>query len=108
MATAVAASPPTARAEKMEPSKLERKIKWFRAFETNKSKELEESRIARQYYHDKQWTDTEVRRLRGRGQQDTTRNRISFCETCGEPPRIMLTRPNTRTIATAPIANGTR
>jgi hypothetical protein len=76
MALAVAASPPTARAEKMEPSKLDRKIKWFRAFEQNKSKELEEARIARQYYHDKQWTETERKRLKSRGQQDTTRNRI--------------------------------
>lgn len=76
MADAVAASPPTARAEKMEPSELQRKIKWFRAFETNKSKELEEARVARQYYHDKQWTDGEIERLRQRGQQATVRNRI--------------------------------
>lgn len=76
MADAVAASPPTARAEKMEPADLQRKIKWFRAFETNKSKELEEARVARQYYHDKQWTDGEIERLRKRGQQATVRNRI--------------------------------
>ena len=76
MATAVAASPPTARAEKMEPSQLERKIKWFRAFETNKTQELEEARVARQYYHDKQWTDGEIERLKARGQQATVRNRI--------------------------------
>lgn len=60
----------------MEPSELQRKIKWFRAFETNKSKELEEARVARQYYHDKQWTDGEIERLRQRGQQATVRNRI--------------------------------
>ena len=60
----------------MEPSELQRKIKWFRAFETNKTKELEEARVARQYYHDKQWTDGEIERLRQRGQQATVRNRI--------------------------------
>ena len=37
----------------------------------------------------------------------STRSRISRCEVSGEPPRIMLTRPNTSTIATAPIATGT-
>mgnify|MGYP000921766869 CR=1 FL=1 len=76
MADAVAASPPTARAEKKQPADLQRKIKWFRAFEQNKSKELEEARVARQYYHDKQWTDGEIERLRQRGQQATVRNRI--------------------------------
>src|ERR1700750_1453433 len=38
----------------------------------------------------------------------TTRRRISFCEVLPEPPRIMLTRPSRRTIATAPMAIGTR
>src|SRR5262249_9557577 len=38
----------------------------------------------------------------------STRSRISFCEVCGEPPRIILTRPSTRTTATAIIAIGTR
>lgn len=76
MADAPAALPPTARADKMEPADLQRKIKWFRAFEQNKSKELEEARVARQYYHDKQWTDGEIERLRQRGQQATVRNRI--------------------------------
>jgi hypothetical protein len=76
VAVSVAASPPTARAEKKEPDALQRKQKWFRAFEQNKSKELEEARIARQYYHDKQWTDTEIERLKSRGQQATVRNRI--------------------------------
>jgi hypothetical protein len=76
VATAVAASPPTARTEKQEGSTLDRKIKWFRAFEQNKTKELQEAQVSRQYYHDKQWTDTERQRLKARGQQDTTRNRI--------------------------------
>ena len=37
----------------------------------------------------------------------STRNRISLCEVLGEPPRIMLARPSSSTIATAPIAIGT-
>ena len=37
----------------------------------------------------------------------STRSRISFCERLGEPPRIMLTSPNTSTTATAMIAAGT-
>ena len=36
----------------------------------------------------------------------STRSRISFCDVLGEPPRIMLMRPSTSTIATAPIAIG--
>ena len=36
----------------------------------------------------------------------STRSRISFCEVLGEPPRIMLTRPSSSTMATAPIAMG--
>lgn len=55
---------------------LSRRQRWFRAFETNKRRELDEQRIARQYYHDKQWTDEEVLRLKKRGQQATVRNRI--------------------------------
>src|SRR5215510_581163 len=38
----------------------------------------------------------------------STRSRISFCDVCGEPPRIMLTRPKTKTMATAMTAIGTR
>src|SRR5262249_62430773 len=36
-----------------------------------------------------------------------TRNRINCCDRCGEPPRIILTRPSNNTTATAPIAIGT-
>ena len=36
-----------------------------------------------------------------------TRSRISFCEVLPEPPSIMLTRPSSSTIATAPMAIGT-
>lgn len=53
-----------------------RKHRWFRAWETNKDAENREARVARQYYHDKQWTDAEKAALRRRGQQDTVRNRI--------------------------------
>jgi hypothetical protein len=38
----------------------------------------------------------------------STRSRMSCCERLGEPPRIMLTRPSMRTMATATIAAGTR
>lgn len=55
---------------------LVRKRRWFNAFETNKRREMKEARESRQYYHDKQWTDDEVERLRKRGQQATVRNRI--------------------------------
>lgn len=75
MAQAVASNS-YAREEKREPDHLSRKQKWFRAYETNKQRELNEAREARQYYHDKQWTDSEVRRLRNRGQQATVRNRV--------------------------------
>ena len=36
----------------------------------------------------------------------STRARISFCDVFGEPPRIMLTRPSSRTNATAASATG--
>ena len=48
----------------------------LRAFETNKSREMAEQRVSRQYYHDRQWTDEEIKKLEGRGQQATVRNRI--------------------------------
>ena len=38
----------------------------------------------------------------------STRRRISFCEGCGEPPRIRLMEPNSNTTATTPTASGTR
>lgn len=57
-------------------SDLSRKKRWFRAWEDNKRDELIEQREARRYYHDKQWTDEEIARLKKRGQQPTVRNRI--------------------------------
>lgn len=59
-----------------EPADITRKQRWFRAYETNKAREMSEQRTARQYYHDRQWTDEEVERLKKRGQQATVRNRI--------------------------------
>ena len=34
-----------------------------------------------------------------------TRSRINRCDVLGEPPRIMLMRPSSSTIATAPMAS---
>ena len=76
MAVAEAPSATTDRAERKQPDKLSRYQKWFRAYEQNKEKEEAEAREARQYYHDKQWTDEEISKLRKRGQQATVRNRI--------------------------------
>lgn len=71
-----APTPALTRPDRQEGSTLQRKQRWFLAFETNKRRELAEAREARQYYHDQQWTDTEIDRLRKRGQQATVRNRI--------------------------------
>lgn len=60
----------------LDAADLARKQRWFRAYETNKRREMDEQRVARQYYHDKQWTDEETKRLTSRGQQPTVRNRI--------------------------------
>lgn len=73
---AATALPATVKADRQEKPDLPRYQKWFRAFETNKRRELEEAQEGRRYYHDKQWSDLEKRRLNSRGQQDTTRNRI--------------------------------
>ena len=62
--------------EKNYSTELHRLHRWFRAYETNKRREMDEQRSSRQYYHDKQWTDTEIQRLKSRGQQPTVRNRI--------------------------------
>lgn len=72
MAFAVAVSS----SDKQEDPGIDRKRRWFRAWEGNKKQEQEEARQARKYYHDKQWTEHEVEVLRKRGQQATVRNRI--------------------------------
>lgn len=76
MLSAVQTSPPGASAAREPSEDLGRKRKLFRAFETGKKDEIKEAREARQYYHDKQWTDEERRKLARRGQQATTRNKI--------------------------------
>lgn len=78
MVPAIAASMPGTVAERQADASedLTRKHKWFRAYEQNKSDEMKEAREARQYYHDKQWTEEEEKKLNARGQQATTRNRI--------------------------------
>lgn len=51
--------------------------RWFNAYETNKDFEIEERRTAEQYYHSKQWTAEEARKLKKRGQAPVFDNRIS-------------------------------
>lgn len=74
--TASAAAYGKPESQKTGADDLGRKQRYFRAYETNKQRELAEQRQARQYYNDKQWTDTETQRLNKRGQQATVRNRI--------------------------------
>lgn len=57
--------------------KLGEKRRKFRAFEENKRREIDEQRLHRRYYYDKQWSDEEIRKLRQRGQQPTVRNKIA-------------------------------
>lgn len=56
---------------------LGEKRRKFRAYETNKERELREAQVARRYYHGKQWTDDEIARLNRRGQPVVTDNRIA-------------------------------
>lgn len=56
---------------------LAEKRRKFRAYETNKERELREAQQARRYYHGKQWTDDEIARLNKRGQPVITDNRIA-------------------------------
>lgn len=55
---------------------IQRKMTRFRAWERAKRDEISEQREARQYYHSKQWTDTEIRVLKDRNQPVVTSNRI--------------------------------
>lgn len=50
--------------------------RWLRAFETNKREEQEEARLARKYYHDKQWTEAELRKLARRNQPPVVDNGV--------------------------------
>ena len=58
-------------------SDIARLQRWFRAFETNKEREQEEQREHRRYYHGKQWTPDEVKKLKKRGQAPIFDNRIA-------------------------------
>jgi hypothetical protein len=55
---------------------LARYRKYIRAFETNKLEEQNESREARKYYNDKQWTDKELKTLKRRKQHPVVDNVI--------------------------------
>jgi hypothetical protein len=57
-------------------SKIMDKRRKFRAFEQNKERELTEQQIHRRYYHAKQWTDAEKKKLEARGQPAIVDNRI--------------------------------
>lgn len=65
---------------KAEPRDQEKDLKEvkrrFRAYESNKQDEIDESREARRYYHGKQWSDYELKRLRKRRQPAITSNHI--------------------------------
>ena len=50
--------------------------RWFNAYETNKTDEIEEQLKARQYYNGKQWTDEQIAKLKKRGQVPIWDNRI--------------------------------
>lgn len=78
LAEATAAATPNER-EPLSPTigdDLARYRKYIRAFETNKLDEQTEAREARKYYHDKQWTDKELARLRRRKQHPVVDNAI--------------------------------
>lgn len=64
-------------AQKQSLPDLAAKKRKYRAFEANKEEELNEARVARQYYHAKQWTSGELERLRLRKQAPVTDNRIA-------------------------------
>lgn len=49
----------------------------FRAFESNKDRELKESQEHRRYYHAKQWTEEQVATLKKRKQPVITDNRVA-------------------------------
>ncbi len=72
--------PQTYAAEAKEPvwtPDLVKYRRWFDAYETNKQNEIDEQRTFEQYYHSKQWTAEEVRKLKRRGQAPIFDNRIS-------------------------------
>lgn len=57
-------------------SDLPRYRKWLRAFESNKQDEQKEAQQGRKYYHDKQWTEAELKKLKKRRQPPTQDNTV--------------------------------
>lgn len=55
---------------------LDKYRRWLASFETNKRVELDENALHRKYYHDKQWTAAELRKLKRRNQPVVTDNGI--------------------------------
>lgn len=72
------AAPDTSQAlgAKYDGDELAQKRRWIRAFEENKRDEQTESQQGRKYYHDKQWTDAELKKLQRRNQPVVTDNGI--------------------------------
>ena len=79
MALALVATPPVGpeRDENEYQPDLGTYRKWFRAFESNKEDEIEEQRVARRYYHTKQWTSYELEKFKDRKQPVITDNRLA-------------------------------
>lgn len=77
--TTVVEAPQAAPAPAIEPGSaddLARYRRWVTAFEENKRDEQEEARLARKYYHDKQWSDQELAVLKKRKQHAVVDNTI--------------------------------
>ena len=78
MQTALIRAPSQDLTAKTEDSgSIGRKRRLFRAFETNKQREVEEQKTARRYYSGRQWTDAEIAVLRRRKQPVIWDNRIA-------------------------------
>ena len=77
MSTALALAQPTALKPVEDKPDLGEKRRKFRAYESNKEREIREAQVARRYYHGKQWTDAEIRELKKRKQPVMTFNRVA-------------------------------
>lgn len=64
---------PTPPAERLPATSLWR---MYQSWETAKSQENAEMHESAKYYHGKQWTDSELKQLKRRGQPPTVKNRI--------------------------------
>lgn len=70
---AMQAEPPLPPAERLPATSLWR---MYQAWEVAKSQENMEMHESAKYYHGKQWTDSELKQLKRRGQPPTVKNRI--------------------------------